>query len=104
MTTSVQLVDVSTPATIADELGAVRAEIKQLQDKAKVLETLLKNQHTTSVDGDLYHVAISYGVETKRVDWKTVAQKLEPSRQLVAAHTKTTTADRVRVSAHKKGA
>ena len=71
-----QFLNVSSNATIADELGAIRAEIKALQDQQKFLETLLKSSHATEADGDLFHVSISYDIETTRVDWKDVAEKL----------------------------
>ena len=97
-----RLYNVTSNSEIADELGSLRAEIKQLQDSAKALEAILKETGESDFDGDLYHVSISYGVETNRVDWKSVAAKFNPSRQLVTAHTNVTVSDRVRVTAHRK--
>ena len=41
-------------------------------------------------------------VETDRVDWKAVAQKMNPSRQLVRANTKRNTSVRLTVAARRK--
>ena len=93
---------VGSAGDIADELGTIRAEIKVLKDRQAALEQILKDQHIQSANGDLFHVTISYDVETARVDWRAVAEKFNPSRQLVTTHTKTSYSDRVRVTGHKK--
>jgi hypothetical protein len=97
-----RFIDVSTPADIADALGAARATLNEAKSRVEFLESLLKETGETSIDGEDYHVAISYGVVTNRTDWKAVAAKLNPSRQLITAHTKASTSDRIRVSAHNK--
>lgn len=93
---------VGSAGDIADELGTLRAEIKVLKDRQAALEQILKDQHVESANGDLFHVTISYDVATNRVDWRAIAEKFNPSRQLVTAHTKTSVSDRVRVTAMKK--
>ena len=94
--------DISSAGVIADELGKLRAQIKQLKDAQATLEEILKSNGTGTATGKDYFVTITYGAQRKTVDWKTIAAKLEPSRQLVAAHTKTVTYDRVNVTAHHK--
>lgn len=96
------LFDATTDGAVADEIGALRAEIDRLRKSEAFLVDLLKRKGVDAVDGERYRVAISYDVETKRTDWHAVAERLGPSRQLVQAHTRTTTADRVRVSALKR--
>lgn len=91
--------EVTNLRNVVDALGDARAELDAAKQRVAFLEGLLKNERVAALNGDRYRVAISYDVVTKRVDWKAVAEKLEPSRQLVRAHTKQTTADRVRVSA-----
>jgi len=102
MTQTNRFFDATTDADVADEIGALRAEIDQLRKAEAFLVDLLKHKGVEAVDGKHYRVAISYGVETKRTDWHAVAERLGPSRQLVQAHTRVTTADRVRVSALKR--
>jgi len=99
----IKLVDVTTPGDVVDSLGAVRAEIKHLQDQARFLEDILKNSGESVVDGQRYHAAISHTLRSI-VDWKGIAARLNPSRQLVTAHTKQSESVAVRVTAHKKEA
>lgn len=103
MNTLLHIADVSSPADIADRIGELRAEAKRINNEAAELEAALIAAHETAVDGRQFRVAISYNVERKLVDWKAVAAKLNPSRQLVRAHTKTSVSNRVRVTALKKG-
>lgn len=97
------LVDVSTDAKMADELGSLRAEIKVLQDQAKKIETLMKASGKDVFEGDLYCVTVVHQ-DRKAIDWKSIAGKLNPSRQLVQAWTKVNEVVSVRVTAHKKEA
>lgn len=88
----------------ADRLGEIKAEIKILKDEADKIESFFKaeaNGVSTKFEGDLFvaNVVVS---ERDTVDWKAVAAKLEPSHQLVTAHTKHTTVVQVRSQAHGK--
>jgi len=94
--------DVSTSGAIADELGKLRAEIKALKDTQSGLEALLKMNKTALAEGDNYSLTISYGVIRESVDWKAIAAKLDPSHQLITAHTKRTVFDRINLKAHSK--
>lgn len=86
-----------------DQLGVIRAEIKSLQDQAKRLEAELKRQGPGRYNGELFAATVST-FDTTRTDWRAVAMKLNPSRQLITAHTKTTETTTVRVAAHRKEA
>ena len=94
--------DATDDGAVADELGKLRAEIDALKNSAEFLEDLLKQKGVTEAEGTFFRVRISYDVQTKRVNWKDVAAKLNPSRQLVQAHTRVSTSDRVLVTAKKK--
>ena len=85
-----------------DKLGGLRAEIKRLQDEARRLEQEIKDAGH-DVDGLYFHGSVSHS-ERSTVDWKAVAAKLNPSRQLVTAHTKVSEVVTLRVSAHRKAA
>ena len=87
--------------SFADALGELRAEIKTLQDQSKGLEDFLKASGKSEIDGKLFHVSVVRS-EVTRIDWKKVAAKLEPSHQLVSAHTSFADRVAVKVSAHKK--
>ena len=102
MNTNPRFFDATDDGAVADELGKLRAEIDTLKNSAEFLEGLLKHKGVTEAEGALFRVRISYDIETKRVSWKDVAAKLNPSRQLVQAHTKVSTSDRVLVTAKRK--
>ena len=97
-----QFLNVSTDGDIADELGALRAQAKEIADQAAFLEGLLKSKGTTVAEGKRFRVSISYGVETKRTDWKAVAMKLNALPMLIDLFTKVSVSDRVRVTAPTK--
>jgi hypothetical protein len=101
-TTSPRFFDATDDGAVADELGKLRAEIDTLRNSAEFLEGLLKHKGVTEAESALFRVRITYGIETKRVSWKDVAAKLNPSRQLVQAHTRISTSDRVLVTAKRK--
>ena len=96
------LIDITNDSCVADEIGALRGKIKALRDQQTFLEGLLKHKGVTVAEGEQYRVTISYAIETRRVDWKAIAAKLEPSRQLTTAYTSFTVSDRVAVKAHTK--
>ena len=102
MNTSPRFFNATTDAEIADELGALRAEIDDLSKSAKFLEDLLKHKRVTVAEGNLFRVAITYDIKSNKVAWRKVAEKLNPSRQLIQAHTKVVTSDRVLVTAKRK--
>lgn len=103
MTTNPNTVDLTQArhGYLADQLGRLAAEIKHLQQQKREIEDQLKIERVDACEGNLFRVTISYDVETTRVDWKAVASKLKPSRQLVTAHTSVSVADRVNVRARK---
>lgn len=90
-----------------DRLGYLKAQIADLEKEAKalqseVLESLVAAGES-SADGALFR-AVLVRSEGKSVDWKAIAQKLEPSRQLVQAYTKATFKQFVKINARKKDA
>lgn len=87
---------------LADKLGEIRARENELKKQRQEIEAQLKEEGVEVAEGGTFRVTISYDILSKRVDWKTVAAKLAPSRQLVAAHTKAIHSDRVTVKALSK--
>ena len=84
-----------------DELGLIQAQIAEL----RVLEKALKGAILQSGDteGDLFKATI-IEAERRSVDWKAVANHLEPSYQLVRAHSKTTDVVTIKVTARSTAA
>lgn len=81
-----------------DDLGQLNAEIAELQAEAKMIKAALQDRIAAgdAAEGDLFRASHSVA-ERETVDWKAVAAKLKPSRQLVKAHTKCTEVHTIRV-------
>ena len=73
----------------ADRLGLLHAVIAQSNTEADTLRAELEAAGLDAIQGDLYRVAFAECKGSTRTNWKAVAAKLKPSRQLVAAHTST---------------
>jgi hypothetical protein len=71
---------------LIDELGTVNAELADLEKRKERLRDALIAAGVSEGEGTLFRATVSHA-EVSRVDWKAVAEKLEPSRQLIVAHT-----------------
>ena len=67
--------------TEIDAIGRVKAAIAELEAQEKALRDSIADRET--------------------IDWRAIAEKLAPSRQLVTAHTSAKTVTTVRVVARK---
>lgn len=87
---------------IADKMGAIKAQIAQLQAEEKELKDALLNAGITEAKGYFFRVKV---VEQDRttVNYKAVLKKLKPSAQLMAAHTTHSHCVSFRVTAQKTG-
>ena len=88
---------------LVDRLGLIRAQIAQLREQERTLVDEIKALGVDALDGDYYHVAVVRG-EREQIDWKAIAAKLRPSRQLITAHTRHVPYVQVRVTARKADA
>ena len=89
-------------ADIVDQLLAVKAQLAALEEKEKELKDCLIASGQTSIDGILARASVSYCEGREKTDWQTIAQRFNPSRQLIVAHTTTGAPfHTVRVSARK---
>jgi len=88
---------------LVDELGDLKADKARLEDRETAIKSILIKKGVTPVEGDYFRCTVS---ESKRtyIDWKTIAAKLDPSRQLVNAHTTRKPVTTVRCVARKGGA
>ena len=76
-------------AAQVDELGQLHAAIADMKRKADKIRTDLENAGLADIEGQLYRVNFAQCAGKTLTDWKTIAAKLKPSRQLIAAHTTT---------------
>jgi hypothetical protein len=82
----------------ADALGFLKAQIADLEAAAKIEHARLVAMGVGAHEGETFRATVSVAPR-ETVDWKTVAAKLEPSRQLVTAHTSEKEVTTVRVVA-----
>lgn len=76
-------------AAAVDRLAAVKALIADLKTEEDQLKDVLIDSGCTAVEGTQHRVSLSYCAGRELIDWKAIAAKLAPSRQLIAAHTST---------------
>ena len=69
-----------------DELAAIRAEIAELKAREETRRLFLIAAGITAADGTQHRVTISTTYKVS-IDWKTIAERLNPSTQLITAHT-----------------
>jgi hypothetical protein len=76
-------------AAKVDELGALHAALANMKRKADQIRTELEEAGLTDIEGQLYRVNFAQCAGRTLTDWKTIAERLKASRQLIAAHTTT---------------
>jgi histidinol-phosphate/aromatic aminotransferase/cobyric acid decarboxylase-like protein len=76
-------------AAKVDRLGVLHAALADMKREADQLRTELEDAGLDSIDGQLYRVNFAQCAGRTLTDWKTIAERLKASRQLIAAHTTT---------------
>jgi hypothetical protein len=76
-------------AAKVDELGAMQAAMADMKRKADQIRTELENAGLADIEGTLYRVNFAAVAGRTLTDWKTIAERLKASRQMIAAHTTT---------------
>jgi len=87
-------------AGLADELGAVRAQLADLKDREREIRNTLIEAGVKTLEDDLFRALVVESMRTM-IDWKAIAAKLKPSHQLVTAHTEEKEVISIRVSARR---
>lgn len=85
-----QIISPAPAATLpdaVDQLGFIRAQIADLQEIEKQLKAAIESSEDDKVTGRLYKAAIVRSAGRVSIDWKSIAERFNPSRQLIAAHT-----------------
>jgi len=75
-------------SAIVDELGAIDAEIKRLTKQKETLAAQIKAEGNGRFSGTIYQGLVYTSEGRVSIDWEAIAAKFNPSRQLIAAHTK----------------
>lgn len=79
---------VTSLGAVVDRLGQLRAEMADLEQVEKQLRAALIESGQDKIIGKLYKAAVIQSLGRFSVDWQTIAERFNPSRQLIAAHTK----------------
>ena len=82
-------------AAYIDEAGALDAEIKSLTKQLDAIKAKIKENGAGDFGGFSFNAKV---IESERVtiDWKAVAEKLNPSYQLITAHTSSAVVQSIR--------
>ena len=72
---------------IVDKLAQVKAQLADLKKEEVALKQQLIDSGIAAIDGTYYRAAISEVSGKAAIDWKSIAEKFSPSRQLVTANT-----------------
>lgn len=76
-------------AVMVDQLGALDAHIKALTKQAEALKATIKAQGPERYMGASYSALVFESEGRTVTDWRSIAEKFNPSRQLITAYTVT---------------
>jgi histidinol-phosphate/aromatic aminotransferase/cobyric acid decarboxylase-like protein len=76
-------------AAKVDRLGALHAALATMKKESDQLRAELEDAGLSDIDGNLYRVNFAQVAGRTLTDWKTIAERLKPSAQLIRAHTTT---------------
>ena len=76
-------------AVMVDELGSLNSQITVLTKRADTLKADIKAQGPERYNGQLYSALVYESEGRTTTDWRAIAEKFNPSRQLITAHTVT---------------
>jgi hypothetical protein len=76
-------------AAKVDRLGVLHAALATMKKEADQLRAELEDAGLDNIEGNLYRVNFAQCAGQTLTDWKTIAERLKASRQLIAAHTTT---------------
>ena len=85
---------------LADDLGMVRAQIAELKNREAKLRATIIEAGERVLEDDLFRATLIEQTR-KTIDWKAVAEKLNPTRQLIRAHTTEQTVQQVKTSSRR---
>lgn len=74
-------------ADMVDRLAVLKALQADMAAEEKTLKQSLTSSGLDRIEGTLHKATISHVEGRTMVDWKTIAEKFGPSRQLIQAHT-----------------
>lgn len=76
-------------AAKVDRLGVLHAAQAEMKREADQIRTELEDAGLDNIEGNLYRVNFATVAGRTLTDWRTIAERLKPSAQLIRAHTTT---------------
>lgn len=73
---------------LVDEFGKLKAKMADLEARAEEIKEDFRNSKLSEIEGKLFRVTISR-FSMGRVDWKAVAEALNPPEALIRRNTET---------------
>jgi hypothetical protein len=84
-----------------DRLGQLAADAAAIKLEADRLRAELEAAGLDTIAGTMYRASFAQVKGSTRIDWRAIAAKFKPSRQLIAAHTTTgSESTRMTIKAH----
>lgn len=77
---------------LVDELGILMDRAAGLNENIEALKTAIKAQGAGRYLGSRWQSLVTDVAESKKTDWRAVAEHFAPSHQLITAHTSTVAA------------
>ncbi len=77
---------------IVDDLGLVKAQIADLQEREKSLRDQLVESGLDAIEGELFRATVSRGT-VRTIGWKSVVESLEQTPALKCRITRATSVD-----------
>lgn len=78
--------DVVTELSLVDQLGQLDKQIKALTKQSEAIKAQIKAQGIGEHLGQEYRALVIQSEPATRTDWQAIAERFNPSRQLIAAH------------------
>lgn len=72
---------------LVDQLLSVKASIAELEQREREIKDCLIATGESTIEGILARASVSYCQGREKIDWQAIAERFNPSRQLVTAHT-----------------
>jgi hypothetical protein len=88
--------------SLADDFGQLKAQIATLEKRKKSLVQLFQEAGVHELEGELFRCVVSSVPDSVGPDWKTIATKMKPSRQMLAANQKVNKKAHTRISVYAR--
>ncbi|KKN33896.1 hypothetical protein LCGC14_0799190 [marine sediment metagenome] len=75
---------------LADEYGEINAQLADLKKRQKSIKAVFEQADVKELEGLTFRIVVSQVDDSSCPDYKTICEKLEPSRQMIAANQKVT--------------